>query len=116
MWGEVEYKVRALDSPVTYFKAMLIYVGLCGRSSCWFRAVGALVERHARAYVEGDALPHSVRTTVRLMLDAPPFFHVRSLVPILQYSRFLIQLPPLPYRRRHTPRASDSDLSIVAPG
>ena len=62
--GEVKYKLRALGSPVTYQKAMLIYVGLCGRSSCWFRAVGALVERHARAYVEGDALPQSVRTTV----------------------------------------------------
>ena len=118
MCGEVKYKLRALDILVTYVKAMLIYVGLCGRSSHWFRAVSALVivERHARAYVEGDALPQSVRTTVRLMLDAPPFFHVRSLVPILQYSCFLIQLPPLPYRRRQIPRASDSDLSLVSPG
>ena len=93
MWGEVKYKLRALDILVTYVKAMLIYVGLCGRSSHWFRAVSALVivERHARAYVEGDALPQSVRTTVRLMLDAPPFFHVRSLVPILQV--FLLSYP-----------------------
>ena len=102
MWGEVKYKLRALDSPVTYLKAMLIYVGSCGRSSCWLRAVGALIERHARAYVEGDALPHSVRTTVRLMLDAPPFFHVRSLVSILQvfllsYTAPTLTVPMPPY-------------------